>query len=854
MLKVKLSRKEKVEKLLKQLTEEHYRLYDCFKIGFDAETIGHKLEINRSNASKELNDLLKEDKVIKIKGKPVLYLHKSTAESLLGYELGDSIVNCIADLSEKTSDYIIKSSSKNENVEEAFNLIGNKESLKLAIEQAKAAIIYPPKGLSTLIIGPTGVGKSIFAEYMYKYGQYTKTLHDDSPFIIFNCADYSDNQQLLLAQLFGHVKGAFTGADYDKDGLVKKADNGILFLDEVHRLSAEGQEMLFLLMDKGIYRRLGEVNKTHHCKVMIIAATTENPQTSMLETFLRRIPVTIQLPALAKRSLSERMELICQFFKDEARRVGICFSVAKEVIKSFMLYECKGNIGQLKSDIQLICARAFLDYMSFKRERVEVKLSLLPNNIREGLYTNHKREEMIKTFNLIGNDSIVFDIDNQADDAGLLLVDKKYNMDFYEIIKDKWERLEKEGKSEIEIREDIDQDIQHYSFSLMNTMIYNNSDKTAYDKLLDNSIYSIVKNVLIHYERWKEDERSNKLIKAITLHIQTLIDRLKVGNILMHPGKEEILKERAFECAISKEILKQVSVLYGIEFPLDEELFLATFLYMTLSINKQENVGIMIIMHGASTASSMADVANELLGVHHAHAINMKLDAKVQDILIEAIRLAPSIHRGKGILLLTDMGSILTFAKVIEDATGVKCKAIDMVSTPIVLDATRKALNPDISLEDLYISVLESVGNYRNFAGNREVREVEGIRYFDKLLIDNISKTLTFLDAEKAYFVLRKAMESFSEETGIEIEDDMVVKFVFHCCCMIERIIMKDVLSYKRYEERIQGSYPLYVLLKRVFKVVEETFAIQITNMEYASILDIFEMQYGRDFLQDLLS
>ena len=53
-------------------------------------------------------------------------------------------------------------------------------------------------------------------------------------------------------------------------------------------MSAEGQEMLFLLMDKGIYRRLGESNKVHKCNVMIIAATTENPETSMLETFLQK--------------------------------------------------------------------------------------------------------------------------------------------------------------------------------------------------------------------------------------------------------------------------------------------------------------------------------------------------------------------------------------------------------------------------------------------------------------------------------------------------------------------------------------------------------------------------------------
>ena len=307
---------------LKNLTQEHIKFYNEVKFGFDAEYIANEISINRSNASKELNQLTKEDLIIKIKGKPVQYLHKESIESTIGKTLNEVIFNNITSITkynrndndDKNQEITIENSKDDI---EIFNLIGKNDSLKLQIEQAKAAVIYPPKGLSTLILGPTGVGKSLFAEYMYKYSLSIGNNKEDSPFIIFNCADYSDNQQLLLAQLFGYVKGAFTGADKDKYGLVHEANNGILFLDEVHRLSAEGQEMLFLLMDKGIYRRLGESNKVHKCNVMIIAATTENPETSMLETFLRRIPVTIKIPSLQERGFKERMELICYFFREK---------------------------------------------------------------------------------------------------------------------------------------------------------------------------------------------------------------------------------------------------------------------------------------------------------------------------------------------------------------------------------------------------------------------------------------------------------------------------------------------------------------------------------------------------------
>lgn len=849
----RISRKDKVLSCLKNLTQEHIKFYNEVKFGFDAEYIANEISINRSNASKELNQLTKEDLIIKIKGKPVQYLHKESIESTIGKTLNEVIFNNITSITKYNSN---DNDDKNQEITienskddiEIFNLIGKNDSLKLQIEQAKAAVIYPPKGLSTLILGPTGVGKSLFAEYMYKYSLSIGDNKENSPFIIFNCADYSDNQQLLLAQLFGYVKGAFTGADKEKYGLVHEANNGILFLDEVHRLSAEGQEMLFLLMDKGIYRRLGESDKVHKCNVMIIAATTENPETSMLETFLRRIPVTIKIPSLQERGFKERMELICHFFREESIRIGVELKVSKEVVKAFILYECRGNIGQLKSDIQLICARAFLDYITYKRDCVHVKLSSLPNNIRESLYGNNRREECIHNFSFIGKKDIVFYPEGISKDSeNLLIENKKYDLDFYDMIKRTWDNLYKKGIKESKIRSVIEEDIQKYSYNLMNTFVYNSNDQRAYNNIINESIANVIKHTLQAHDKWIKVEDIDKLVKAIALHIQNLIERIKVGNVVEHPNKDDIKKERAYEYSISKEILNNIAIMYGIEFPEDEAIFLATFLYLSYAGLNDESIAILVIMHGESTASSMADVTNALLDCNHAIAIDMGLDDKVQDILVQAIEISKKIDKGKGILILADMGSILTFAKVIHDVTGKEVRAIDMVSTPILIEATRKALIPDMTLDKLYFSIMESIKKHYGDEVNLKVEKDNSSRYFDRLLIDNISKTLTFLNGEKAYFILKEVINKISSYYSIVIEDELLVKFIFHCSCMIERIIIKDTLVYNCYEERINRSKDFYLVIKDCFNLVEENFGITISNMEYANILDIFESQYDTD-------
>lgn len=100
-----------------------------------------------------------------------------------------------------------------------------------------------------LLTGASGVGKTFFAELMHCFAC-KHTIGSPPPLVYFNCAEYAHNPELLSSHLFGHHKGAFTGASENKTGLVEQADGGYLLLDEVHRLPYEGQEKLFLFSIK----------------------------------------------------------------------------------------------------------------------------------------------------------------------------------------------------------------------------------------------------------------------------------------------------------------------------------------------------------------------------------------------------------------------------------------------------------------------------------------------------------------------------------------------------------------------------------------------------------------------------
>ena len=118
---------------------------------------------------------------------------------------------------------------------------------------------------------------------------------------------------------------------------------------------------------------------------MIIAATTENPDSILLDSFRRRIPMTIELPPLSLRPLNERLEMIVGFMKREANITKRSIKISNDALKALLLYDCPGNVGQLRSDIQVSCARSFLNHVVNQTKTMEVTINELTITAKKGL-------------------------------------------------------------------------------------------------------------------------------------------------------------------------------------------------------------------------------------------------------------------------------------------------------------------------------------------------------------------------------------------------------------------------------------------------------------------------------------
>jgi len=635
-----------------------------------AEDVGAYLHLDRTSASRYLNKLVRSGKIFKIDGRPVEF---SSSEK--------SIPKARVDEREP----------QNTNIKAEDNIVGSDRSLQVPMQQAKAAILYPPRGLHTLLLGETGVGKSMFAEFMYRFAVQSGMIKETATFIRFNCADYAENPQLVMAQIFGVKKGAYTGADKDKEGLLIQADGGVLFLDEVHRLSPQGQEMLFTFIDKGTFRRLGETEGIETADVQIIAATTEDPSSFLLRTFTRRIPMVITLPALRDRSFEERMALIDTFLKLEAKRIGKSVYVNKNSLISFLLYDCPNNIGQLRSDIQLACAKAFLKYKSKDENYILITQSDLPQHVKRGHMKIQDHREAID-YLLKSNEDI---FRYHSDDRNALQMDVQVESEpFYEQIEERVSNLKSTGMDSRQIHEILNGDIESH-FNKLFESLPNQQRKEEVAKLVDAKTLDFTELTLKRAGQMLDKSYDESILFSLALHLHGSIDRIRTGQTIFHPQLNTIRVNYPDAFMAAMDIAKEMDHVFKIQTPLDEIGYIAMFLAADPEevLNSEEpKVGIVVLMHGPSTASSMVQVANTLLGKEHARALDMPLSMKAEDMYEVAKEEVIKANTGRGVLLMVDMGSLVNFGSLIGDETGIGVRTIDMTSTAIVIEACRKAV------------------------------------------------------------------------------------------------------------------------------------------------------------------
>lgn len=630
---------------------------------FTASKLAEIFKVKRNTVSQYLNQLAENGELVKINSRPVYYFHKGAFEKqffALSSNYYESVQGILAEqpLFGKEQDFFSL-------------LIGHDKSLNRVIEQIKAALNYPDGGLPVLINGESGTGKSYLVKLIYHYCLQNELIAEDAPFITLNCAQYANNPELLTSNLFGSVKGAYTGADADRKGAFEAADGGILFLDEVHRLNAEGQEKLFTYLDQGLIYRMGDTNHPINVQTRLFFATTEDLTSNFLTTFIRRIPIQVTIPSLQQRARNERLELIYSFLISEQTKIKRELVISGQTLELLASGSFKGNIGELQNVVRVMVAKAFSE--AIQDQQVRLTIYHLPESLlslnTQNLQTSLPEEVVIHSDSRL--DNLMFS-----------------NSQSQRRVEDTFAKMILEYQKSHGVLSDCHLKLKELVDQLFDYLLFETDRQQKHEMLL----------YLTQYVR--ETFRQMESAYQIKFNGNSVY---AVGYYLFQRGSSRWISEDNEIMERIRQLEVQVSEAYPASYyyvqrimelckpKIDIEISAMDRIVLTLYLKKadwtkdQGMTKAVIVAHGYATASSIANVANRFLGKDIFESFDMPLDVTPQQIAEEILDYSENNDISNGLVILVDMGSLKEIYQYFPKQINVPIVIMNNVTTPLAV-------------------------------------------------------------------------------------------------------------------------------------------------------------------------
>jgi len=355
-------------------------------------------------------------------------------------------------------------------IKQRFEIIGNSIGLNRALEKA---IQVAPTDISLLVTGESGVGKEVIPKIAHQLSH-----RKHSKFIAVNCGAIPEGT--IDSELFGHEKGAFTGATQTRAGYFEVADGGTIFLDEVGELPLTTQVRLLRVLENGEFIKVGS-SKVQKTNVRIVAATNVNMQKAIEKNkfredlYYRLSTVEINLPPLRERADDIHL-LFRKFCADFAQKYSMpTIRLSDEAVSALRNYQWKGNIRQLKNIAEQLSVleedRSInVDVLTDYLPKVNKNLPALISNKKKESDFNNEREILYK---------VLFDMKGDLNDLKKLtlelmqtnnlsefkknnekLIDKVYNKDNF-TEKDNIEIVEVQNKKTDELNKEFTDDFDY---------------------------------------------------------------------------------------------------------------------------------------------------------------------------------------------------------------------------------------------------------------------------------------------------------------------------------------------------------------------------------------------------------
>lgn len=651
-----LSSKDRVAELVRVLSATH-SMSDADV--FQASYVARKLHVSRSMASSYLNTLYSEGVLVKVASRPALFYDRATLEQRHHIKIAQLSFLSTTEL----LDYVAEAKDASYDFQD---LIGSSGSLKNIVEQVKAAACYPPEGLPFLMWGDDEEGKREFRAAVCRW-----------------CVSegITTGQESMVEV---DARGLFEAAELPEsfrtaDGQLVFGDSfDLIWVTNCQALNEEGWRQVLRHFEpsreKGLLR--GVSRMFFDC--------ADDPAQTVNASILRCVPIVCRFPSFPERGVDEREAFVYRAFQEESRRISRKVLVSTNAVRRFVGFD-GGGIADLRRAIQIACANSMA---SGAGEDGSIRVSAAHASPVSSTVDGAGRYD---------EDPAYVDV-NQYDPL-------QRGADVAESLRRFLERLSAlpvtQAPSQSE-ETDVFQSLSGY-FELIS-----NRRRGRAHMMLDQPLLQAVSRV---FDRCGINEPvgfASHLADSMEFfreNRRAISSFRRCNDELIHTASVAVARLYPFESSVVAYLSNTILDSWGWNMEEENRLVLAFYLHWCIREQKVRCAAV-IVAHGYSTASSMADAVNTMLRQHVFDALDMPLDVSSEEIVQELSRYVSKTAVHKDLLIMVDMGSLETIGERVNFALQASVGVIDNVSTALALEAGSLILQ-QCSVADILTTIKE---------------------------------------------------------------------------------------------------------------------------------------------------
>lgn len=596
--------------------------------------IAETLLVSRSLASQYLNDLVRAGLVVKVAGRPVRYFHRRAFQKRFQVKLSASEYASLADLVQATgiADH-----------RDFARAVGFDLSLSSVVEQCKAAVQYPPFGLPILLSGGVGVGKSFLSRLVYEYGKNQGLLPRDSSYMRIDCAGVPDAT-------------SFNGL---LDDSIAKSRGGVVFVNGIEALSPSA-------MERCLATALGLDASQDAPRGRLVLSTTLSADNPKVSSAYSKLPICARVPSLKERTPEEREDLILSFLRSEGCRIGSDVKISRGAYRCLVSADFPDNIAGLRACVTNCCAKAFLNR---EGDYVVVRPYLLPSDLLSSAQIDQQPDDGV----LIDASLDAIESEERPVEQAL---DSLCSLD------------ERFCAGELTVSELVSQAVSAVR-GFEDHLIFGHGVNSSRSRAFERVVGTILADAGASYGIELSRKVAFLLAQEICLQLWPDIGLAKRKSACAERISHllgAVTSELPFASSVSEQVAADVEGALGIS--LDH--FTKTLLTLCVASESRDAKALrtlcVILSHGYSTATSIADAANRMLGMHVYEAVDMPYDQQLKDIVGPLQRLVDRHSYCTGVVFLVDMGSLEEAYKALEKVTDSTIGVVNNVSTGLALE------------------------------------------------------------------------------------------------------------------------------------------------------------------------